>query len=65
MISTYRVTNIKLAKYLKHHGEVASINVEFNNSNSILCVPITTNNDDYVDLMKQVDAGELTIEDAD
>ena len=65
MISTYRVTNIKLAKYLKHHGEVASINVEFNNSNSILCVPITTNNDDYADLMKQVDAGELTIEDAD
>ena len=65
MISTYRVTNIKLAKYLKHHGEVASINVEFNNSNSILCVPITTDNDDYVDLMKQVDSGELTIEEAD
>ena len=25
----------------------------------------TTKNDDYVDLMKQVDAGELTREDAD
>ena len=34
-------------------------------NNTSLAVPINTNNDDYVDLMKQVDAGELTIEDAD
>ena len=28
-------------------------------------VPVDLANKDYVDLMKQVDAGELTIEDAD
>jgi len=61
----YRVVNIKKAKYQKRNGVVKSIEVTFNNSNTVLGVPINTNNDDYVDLMKQVDAGELTIEDAD
>ena len=61
----YKVTNIKKAKYQKHNDVVKSIEVTFNNSNTVLGVPINTNNDDYVDLMKQVDAGELTIEDAD
>ena len=61
----YRVANIKKAKYQKHNDVVKSIEVTFNNSNTVLGVPINTDNDDYVDLMKQVDAGELTIEDAD
>ena len=61
----YRVTNIKKAKYQKRNDVVKSIEVTFNNSNTVLGVPINTDNDDYVDLMKQVDAGELTIEDAD
>ena len=61
----YRVTNIKKAKYQKRNDVVKSIEVTFNNSNTVLGVPINTNNDDYVDLMKQVDAGELTIEEAD
>ena len=61
----YRVANIKKAKYQKRNDVVKSIEVTFNNSNTVLGVPINTNNDDYVDLMKQVDAGELTIEDAD
>jgi len=61
----YRVTNIKKAKYQKRNDVVKSIEVTFNNSTTVLGVPINTNNDDYVDLMKQVDAGELTIEDAD
>ena len=61
----YRVVNIKKAKYQKRNDVVKSIEVTFNNSNTVLGVPINTNNDDYVDLMKQVDAGELTIEDAD
>ena len=61
----YRVTNIKKAKYQKRNDVVKSIEVTFNNSTTVLGVPININNDDYVDLMKQVDAGELTIEDAD
>ena len=61
----YKVTNIKKAKYQKRNDVVKSIEVTFNNSNTVLGVPINTNNDDYIDLMKQVDAGELTIEDAD
>ena len=61
----YRVTNIKKAKYQKRNDVVKSIDVTFNNSNTVLGVPLNTDNDDYVDLIKQVDAGELTIEDAD
>ena len=61
----YRLKDIKKAKYEKYHGVVKSIRVTFNNSNTVLGVPINTDNDDYVDLIKQVDAGELTIEDAD
>ena len=61
----YRVVNIKKAKYQKRNDVVKSIEVTFNNSITVLGVPINTDNDDYVDLMKQVDAGELTIEDAD
>lgn len=62
---SYRVTNIKKAKYQKRNDVVKSIEVTFNNRTTVLGVPINTNNDDYVDLMKQVDAGELTIEEAD
>ena len=61
----YRITDIKKAKYQKYHDVIKSIEVTFNNSNIVLGVPLANDNMDYVDLMKQVDAGELTIEDAD
>ena len=61
----YRLTDIKSANYEKYHGVVKSIRVTFNNSNTVLGVPLANDNMDYVDLMKKVDAGELTIEDAD
>ena len=61
----YRLKDIKKEKYEKYHGVVKSIRVTFNNSNTVLGVPLANDNMDYVDLMKQVDAGELTIEDAD
>ena len=61
----YRLKDIKKSKYEKYHGVVKSIRVTFNNSNTVLGVPLANDNMDYVDLMKQVDAGELTIEDAD
>ena len=61
----YRITDIKSANYEKFKGVVKSIRVKFNNSNTVLNVPLSNDNSDYADLMKQVDAGELTIKEAD
>ena len=60
--------DIKSAKYIK--DTLANDNSHSNirvilNDGVVMAVPINTENSDYVDLMKQVDAGELTIEDAD
>ena len=57
--------NITSAKYLKEEG--------FDDPNMILavieditmCVPIDTENMHYAEILRQVDAGELTIEAAD
>ena len=60
--------DIKSAKYIKdslaNDGSHSNIRVVLNNG-VVMAVPISTENSDYVKLMKQVDAGELTIEDAD
>ena len=61
----YKLKDIKSANYEKFKGVVKSIRVKFNNSNTVLNVPLSTDNSDYADLMKQVDAGELTIKEAD
>ena len=61
----YKLTDIKSVKYEKFRGVVESIRVKFNNSNTVLNVPLSNDNSDYADLMKQVDDGVLTIEDAD
>ena len=60
----YKLKDIKSANYEKFKGVVKSIRVKFNNSNTVLNVPLSNDNTDYTDLMKQVDDGELTIEDA-
>ena len=46
---SYRVTDIKKAKYQKRNDVVKSIEVTFNNRTTILSVPINTNNDDEID----------------
>ena len=60
--------DFKSAKYIKdtlaNDGSHSNIRVVLNN-NTVMAVPINTENSDYVELMRQVDAGELTIEDAD
>ena len=60
--------DIKSAKYIKdslaNDGSHSNIRVVLNNG-VVMAVPISTENSDYVKLMKQVDAGELTIEEAD
>lgn len=59
--------DIKKAKYFKDPltDKVVSINVELNNSDMLLSVPIENKNVHYAEIKRQVDAGELTIEDAD
>ena len=60
--------DIKSAKYIKdalaNDGSYSNIRLVLNDG-VVVAVPINTENLDYVELMKQVDAGELTIEDAD
>ena len=60
--------DIKSAKYIKdtlaNDGSHSNIRVVLNDG-VVMAVPINTENLDYVELMKQVDAGELTIEEAD
>ena len=60
--------DIKSAKYIKdtlaNDGSHSNIRVILNNG-VVMAVPINTVNSDYVELMRQVDAGELTIEEAD
>ena len=60
--------DIKSAKYIKNtlvnDGSHSNIRVILNDG-VVMAVPINTENSDYVELMKLVDAGELTIEDAD
>ena len=60
--------DIKSAKYMKSitSGEVTSIYILLNNDDTIsLSVPLDPANSDYVEIMRQVDAGELTIEEAE
>ena len=56
---------IKNAKYLKddYSDKLVGINVTID---EIVCtVPLDPDNTDYAEIMRQVDAGELTIEAAD
>ena len=60
--------DIKSAKYHKSMvtEEVSCINVSLNNDDTILIsVPLDPANSDYAEIMRQVDAGELTIEEAE
>ena len=60
--------DIKSAKYIKdtlaNDGSHSNIRVVLNDD-TVMAVPLNTENSNYNYLMKQVDAGELTIEEAD
>ena len=58
--------NIKLAKYINAVTEDSLKNIHIVLKNNLeLSVPVTEGNSDYVEIMRQVDAGELTIEEAE
>tara|TARA_S200002703_G_scaffold133467_1_gene121647 strand:+ start:113 stop:292 length:180 start_codon:yes stop_codon:yes gene_type:complete len=55
----------KVKKVNNLHGELSSYKVTHKDSNIVYCVPLDEDNMDYAEIKRQVDAGELTIEDAD
>jgi hypothetical protein len=57
--------NIQTAQYYNMDGETAGIKVTLQDSDEILCIPITPSNRHYAEILRQVEAGTLTIEDAD
>ena len=60
--------DIKLAKYIKSkliEDKVVCIDVILNDSDMRLSIPLDPENSDYAEIMRQVDAGELTIEEAE
>ena len=59
--------DIKTAKYFKDEltDKTSTIYVENNGDEKEYYVPIDEGNSDYIEIMRQVDAGELTIEEAE
>ena len=64
--------NIKSVKKMEHPVSPENINVKeltgyflTTDKDEVLTVPLDTKNTDYIEIMKQVDAGTLTIADAD
>ena len=55
--------NITLAQYIANEGENASIQVTIDGIQ--MSVPLDPANRHYAEIMRQVEAGELTIQDAD
>ena len=63
---------IKSVKKMEHPVSPDNINVKeltgyflTTDKDEVLTVPLDTKNTDYIEIMKQVDAGTLTIADAD
>jgi len=57
--------DIQTAQYYQIDGQNVGIKVTTSNSNEILCVPLSNENSHYQEIMEKVNAGTLTIEDAD
>ena len=55
--------NIQSAKYNSHNGENTSIQAVI--ANQECSIPLNPDNRHYAEIMRQVDAGELTIADAE
>ena len=55
--------NIKSAQYISHEGKVNTVKATIDEQE--MFVPISEGNSHYAEIMRQVDAGELTIQEAD
>ena len=58
------LTNKKVKK-MQIKGELSGLKVYEDDSDIVSGVPLDINNSDYAEIMRQVDAGELTIEAAE
>ena len=57
--------NIQSAQYMTDlDGEIIVIKVTFTNSDLVINVPLDPANRHYAEIMRQVEAGELTIQEA-
>ena len=56
--------NITEARYQQHENKNVSVRVVLSNGNR-LSIPMTEENSDYAEILKQVKEGTLTIKDAD
>ena len=56
---------IKSAKYVKNEENIKTSIDVIKIDDSVIHVPLAPDNTDYAEIMRQVDAGELTIKDAD
>ena len=57
--------NITSAKYVKHPKEDRNISIWATIDGQKMGVPLSEDNRHYIEIKRQVDAGELTIEEAD
>ena len=57
--------NITSAKYIKHPKEDRNISIWATIDGQKMGVALSEDNRHYIEIKRQVDAGELTIEDAD
>ena len=57
--------NITLAKWCKDTVTDENVSIKIIANGVVMHVPISVGNTDYAEIMRQVNAGELTIADAD
>ena len=57
--------NIKDCKYIKNEMKTEVVQIKATINDEVWFVPFDPDNTWYAEIMKQVDAGELTIESAD
>ena len=55
----------KDCKYIKNEMKTKTVQIKATINDEVWFVPLDPENTDYAEIMKQVDAGELTIEPAD
>jgi len=60
------MNNIQSAQYMHNlDGENVAIKITFTDTSMVKNVPLSLGNADYAEIMRQVDEGTLTIQDAD